>query len=1666
MGENGFFSAGGIALAERAHPLEPGFQGTAYEQKMHERYQFAARFAAGKDVLDAACGVCWGWIHLREARSITGFDISLDALLEARRLKLGDHCAAAEMRALPFRNAAFDVVVCLEAIEHVAPSDATVFLGECWRVLRPGGMLVLSTPLRQHGRHSGNPWHLAEYDRDELTRLLEPFFEPLEFHVDTQGEAPVFLYAGMRKSEPGPAGVVWGDNPVNRRALEWLLKLATPDGFRFTDGGETTLTSTAIGVLLAEGLGALDRLPQGRHKISARILSAQEEATGLFIDPLFASVPLEGNLHGEQYFHWMNTFFALHALDALGARPRHRLSFLDPFFEPGATWKWLDELDWSNPWRESNRVMQLLSGLLFSLKWDASSRAAEAYHSILDWLDARQDPATGLWGTDRGATLLNAVAGAYHFVPFYRYARRPVRAWSKIVAACLELQQTDGLFGPGPGGGACEDTDAIDLLCTAARIQKRVPPEIRRALTRAFWAILNLQRDDGSFPYANVPGDASYLFSSWPATQARRNGGDVWATWFRLVALHTIRALLGDDLPPLGSWTFRRFPALGFHLRDTAVPAGAEPSHRTIWFRPLAAPPAPARPRVAVVVTCYNLGEYIHEALASLCRQTLKDVETVIIDDGSTDPFTVSRLDALAAEGWRVIRTENRGLPAARNLGIRETGAPYVCCLDADDRLRPAYLEKAAAMLDAEARVGFVSPFYALFDEAAGAYRYTKPRLPEMLARNEAAVCSVFRRQAWLEAGGYCEALPAMQDWDLWIAMLAKGWEGRVLPEILFDYRIREGSMYSNTRKPGNYARIRSLIHARHADLYQKYFADVLRLESLFFAEHVEYCLKLQAALRQESAARRQAEQARALAEEARRRAEEAARAPAAPSAPAALLLPPPSLWRTLRWLWTMLRSPHERKRLLPNLWMFLRVFLNPAWRRLWYRHFCPAEYVAKNPGVGSARIHASVHYAFEGAWQGLDPSEEFSTPLYWLRYRDVAEAGLNPLLHWIAYGRKEGRRPIPHRVGMALWKFPEGLESEGEVSDWPAVSVVIPCFNLGRYVEEALTSVLRQTFRNREILLVEGGSTDGETAARLRRLERAGISGLSVLYRDRPSLAGDNRNFAIRHARGRYICCLDADDQLDPVYLESAVFLAEFGGYDLVYPSVRLFGKGHGYWRVEDPVWPYILRHNQVPTVALFRRQAWEAVGGYRDWGVRENYFPEDWDLWVRMIGAGFRGAALREPLMHYRIREGSLSKDGTGGEEALAARLEQANPDLFRLPRPLPRPHPLPGRFRWSCFEEQERAAALMVIPFFSIGGAERIFAALLEQWRRRGERVLVLTTRLPDRGAPDCTDSLRRLTPHVYPLEGLFPGRLEIQRDFLYFLLRRHRPRLIFTAGSDFFYWALPAVRRFFPAIPIVDQLFNDLVFVGKNRDYSAFIDCTVVPSKSLADKLAKESAEIPGRIAVIPHGADLPDPPAATGTLPPGMDAGFAGKPVIGFFGRLSPEKGALDFVRIAAAVRRRRPEARFVMTGSGPEEAAVREEVRQAGLEDAFLLPGFVDDVHAWMAAASVVAVPSRIDGMPLAILEALALEKPVVASRVGSIPEVVQDGVTGMLCDPGALEAFADALCRLLDRPDLRRRMGAEGRRYVLREHRKEIMVRRYFQLFDRLAGVDGRGAP
>jgi glycosyltransferase involved in cell wall biosynthesis len=201
------------------------------------------------------------------------------------------------------------------------------------------------------------------------------------------------------------------------------------------------------------------------------------------------------------------------------------------------------------------------------------------------------------------------------------------------------------------------------------------------------------------------------------------------------------------------------------------------------------------RPAVSVIVPCYNGGCFLDQMLASLEAQTFRDFETVIVDDGSTEPETIAMLSNLPA-GIRVVRQENLGLAAARNTGFRDARADFVLPLDCDDALAPSFLTETVALLNAApADVGFV------FSDmrATGALGGILPRRFnrfDQLFLNRLPYCLLLRKSAWREVGGYDETMrDGYEDWEFNIRLTLAGYRGLGIDRPLFIYYVSPSGM-------------------------------------------------------------------------------------------------------------------------------------------------------------------------------------------------------------------------------------------------------------------------------------------------------------------------------------------------------------------------------------------------------------------------------------------------------------------------------------------------------------------------------------------------------------------------------------------------------------------------------------------------------------------------------------------------------------------------------------------------------------------------------------------------------------------------------------------------------------------------------------------------------
>jgi glycosyltransferase involved in cell wall biosynthesis len=214
-----------------------------------------------------------------------------------------------------------------------------------------------------------------------------------------------------------------------------------------------------------------------------------------------------------------------------------------------------------------------------------------------------------------------------------------------------------------------------------------------------------------------------------------------------------------------------------------------------------------------------------------------------------------------------------------------------------------------------------------------------------------------------------------------------------------------------------------------------------------------------------------------------------------------------------------------------------------------------------------------------------------------------------------------------------------------------PRVSVIMPCYNLGRYLDQAVDSVFAQTYQDFEIVIVNDGSTDDDTNRLLADYRRPRTRVFTTPNRG----VAPARNFAIAQSDGAYLCALDPDDTLDRTYFEKAVAILDVRP-NIAFVScwLQTFGEEDWVWKQDRCDLPTLLAECTIATPALVRKSAVLAMGGF-DETITPGF--EDWELWISLVEAGFPGTIIPEVLFQYRRRPDSLSQNYLQGEPHLNA-------------------------------------------------------------------------------------------------------------------------------------------------------------------------------------------------------------------------------------------------------------------------------------------------------------------------------------------------------------------------------------------------------------------------
>ena len=247
-------------------------------------------------------------------------------------------------------------------------------------------------------------------------------------------------------------------------------------------------------------------------------------------------------------------------------------------------------------------------------------------------------------------------------------------------------------------------------------------------------------------------------------------------------------------------------------------------------------------PLVSIVIPCYNQAEYLEAALHSVLAQSKSNWEVIIVNDGSTDDTrtTAERfIDLFPGKPIRLVNKVNGGLASARNAGVKASNGEFILPLDADDMLHPLYLERTVHVLHEKPELGYVYVVAVCFGDehkiwTGGGFEFNK-----LLEQNLMTCTTLFRKQAWIDAGGYNTNMKhGFEDWDLWVSMGEKGWMGQFVPEPLFLYRKHGQTMLKDTYdKYEDWSKARLMLN--HPGLYPPELVERSR-ELLKLAEEID----------------------------------------------------------------------------------------------------------------------------------------------------------------------------------------------------------------------------------------------------------------------------------------------------------------------------------------------------------------------------------------------------------------------------------------------------------------------------------------------------------------------------------------------------------------------------------------------------------------------------------------------------------------------------------------------------------------------------------------------------------------------------------------------------------------------------------------------------------
>jgi glycosyltransferase involved in cell wall biosynthesis len=594
-----------------------------------------------------------------------------------------------------------------------------------------------------------------------------------------------------------------------------------------------------------------------------------------------------------------------------------------------------------------------------------------------------------------------------------------------------------------------------------------------------------------------------------------------------------------------------------------------------------------------------------------------------------------------------------------------------------------------------------------------------------------------------------------------------------------------------------------------------------------------------------------------------------------------------------------------------------------------------------------------------------------------------------------------------------------------------PTISVVMPVYNSGRFLKEAIDSILEQTFTDFEFIIINDGSGDNSKSI----LEEYTDPRIRILTNTKNRGLVYSLNRGVQESRGEFIARFDADDISHPERFDKQIeFLKAnpaISGCSTFVDLIDIYGNKTGVWNedrstvTEAEIRNCIVRTNCLAHPAMMIRSRDLKKFAYR----HELKLSEDWGLWLEMLSAGYRFAKLPEVLLRYRLHPQSVThKFNVAGPfkkiilfkiAYLKRRVTKfrfnhwdlrilfslllsilAYP-LKALLRPfLSRTRMALSRKPWRFLSVLNNIKSipsgtrvLFVFPYYHTGGAENVHYSVAESVLDT-KPVVLFTSKSKDEGYKDSFNSIAQCIDISDFAD--FPLLKKILLKTLAGKLNKLTALTVFSSNTSFFYYLLPLLSSSVKKVDLI-HAFVDELEDGPEKwslPYVSLLDARVFVSKHAQNQMLQwynrhqVSEEYNSRLQFVRNFTFLPPSLPAKSTVPPLK---------VVYIGRAGIEKRVPLLLQVVSHFR---DDSGIRFTFIGDMEKLVPDD-----LHSVIELPGTIkaDAIRQYLSDSHLLLLASSREGMPMVIFEAMAHGVIPVSTAVGDVPEYIRDGETGFL---------------------------------------------------------------